>query len=588
MRYSLSSINAQSNLKFHTTLAPHTPLSLLQKCSNTKHLNQLLCLLITNPIPNLFTWNAIIRAYAHSSQPQQSVLLYNHILRHYFLSLDNYTFPFVFKACARLSLKPKGEEIHATTVKLGFESDVFVQNSMVSMYGSCKSIREAKMVFDSMKTRDVVSWNCIIACYLQRGESEHALKQFEEMLRNSINPNGFTIASALAACARTGDLDSGKRLHNIIHELGLGVDVFVGSALIDLYSKCGSIVEARNVFDEMPERNVVSWTSMIAGYSQLGYFKEAIELFREMQVKNVNPDEATVVCVLMACAHLGALDMGRWVHAFCEKNHIEMNLTVNNSLIDMYSKCGSINRASALFREMVKKDVFSWTVMISGLAMNGDCYDALELFKQMDASSVRPNEVTFLGVLSACSHGGLVREGHHYFNLMIENYGLKPRIEHYGCMVDLLGRANLLLQAADFIELMPIKPDAVIWRALLYACRQDGDIKLAERAAKEILKLEPGNCGVHVMLSNIYASFSKWEDVHRVRKFIRDGGVRKQPGCTFIEVNGVIHEFLVADDSHPQFEMLCSMLIGMDSQLRLSGYVPSTSKMNVMADLCAR
>ncbi|XP_010249343.1 PREDICTED: pentatricopeptide repeat-containing protein At1g08070, chloroplastic-like isoform X2 [Nelumbo nucifera] len=444
-----------------------------------------------------------------------------------------------------------------------------------------KGKRFTRRVFDLVPVcvRDVVSWNSIISGYLQKGLCEEALKVFGKMLDGrSERPNELTVASVLTACGRIGDLDLGKKIHGFLMASGIVFDVFLGSSLIDMYVKCGQTEDARKVFDRLPHRNVVSWTSMIAGYTHCGLFREAINLFREMQVAGVMIYEATLACVISACGHLGALDQGSWVHAYGERNGIKMNLPVKNALIDMYSKCGNIDKALEIFHELIQPDVFSWTVMISGLAVNGKSEKAVDFFSQMEMSSeVRPNEVTFLGLLSACSHGGMVEKGFYYFGSMTRTYNLTPRIEHYGCMVDLLGRASLLAEAKKFLMEMPIEPDAVIWRALLFACRNNRNIEMAEFAAKQILQLEPRKCGTHILLSNIYASVSRWSDAERIRKIMNVHGIQKQPACSFIEINGVVHEFSIADTSHPETNIIYKMVIGMDQLLRSEGYMPDLS-----------
>ncbi|KAK9267693.1 hypothetical protein L1049_010125 [Liquidambar formosana] len=491
---------------------------------------------------------------------------------------DNYTFPFVLKACGRLSLPGKGQELHCLTLKLGLHFDVFVQNALISMYSLCDMVGIARRVFEMVpfSVRDVVSWNSMISGYLQCDRFWDTLKVFGDLLGDTcVRPNEVTLVSALTACGRIGFLGLGRKLHGLLVGNGFVMDVFLGSSLIDMYAKCGQIEDARKVFDRIPDRNVVCWTSMIAGYIQLDLFKEAIDLFREMQVGRFTADAATVACVISSCGHSGALDQGRWVHSYCERNGIEMNLTVRNALIDMYSKCGDIEKALEIFHDLTQRDVFSWTAMISGLAMNGEPDKALQLFSQMETSSdVRPNEVTLLGVLSACSHGGFVDKGFHYFKEMTQIYNLTPRIEHYGCMVDLLGRANLLVEAEEFIRALPIQPDAVIWRSLLFACRNHGNTELAEFAANQIEALEPERCGARVLLSNVYASASRWSDVKRVRKGMALRRIQKQPGCSYVEMNGIVHEFFVKDCSHWQMDVIYETIIGINKVLRSEGFDP--------------
>ncbi|CAL5378453.1 unnamed protein product [Camellia sinensis] len=459
----------------------------------------------------------MFQAYSHSSSPLQSLTHYNLMRRSNRVIPDKYTFPFVLKACGRLGLIEKGLEIHCLSAKLGLEFDVFVQNALISMYFQCGFVEFGRMVFDMVPglVRDVVTWNSVISGYVQSDCCANALKVFGELLDDcAVRPNEVTVVSALTACGRNGFLDLGTKVHGFSVVSGFDLDVFLGSSLVDMYAKCGQLEDARKVFDRIPNRNIVCWTSMIAGYVQSDLYKDAIDLFREMQVVGVRADSPTIACVISACGHSGALHQGRWVHGYCERNHIEMNLPVKNALIDMYSKCGDIEKAVEIFHGITKKDVFSWTAMISGLAMNGQSEKALHFFSQMEMSNdARPNEVTFLGVLSACSHSGFVDKGFYYFEAMTRCYGLTPWLEHYGCMVDLLGRANLLVEAVKFIKSLPIRSDVVIWRSLLFACRSHGNVELAEFAANKIEELEPRKCGARVLLSNVYASASRWSDV---------------------------------------------------------------------------
>ncbi|KAF6143583.1 hypothetical protein GIB67_012382 [Kingdonia uniflora] len=519
----------------------------------------------------------MVRAYARSSSPKESIFIYN-AMRRNGVSPDNYTLPVVLKACSRMLCARKGKEIHGVSFKFGFEFDAFVQNSLISMYFVCGMVENARKVFNLIPdfVRDVVSWNSMISGYLQSGFCLEALEMFGCMcVEKSVSPNNVTVVGAVNACAKMGNIVLGKMIHGFVVASGFVVlDVYLGSSLIDMYAKCGFIEDSRNVFDGMFERNAVCWTAMIAGYTHLGLFKEAIELFREMQLVGVKAMDATVACVASACGNLGVLDQGRWVHAYCDRIEIGMNLNVKNALIDMYSKCGDINKALEIFNELVQKDVFSWSVMINGLAVNGNSDKALDLFSHMESlGGVRPNEVTFLGLLSACSHGGFVDKGFYYLNSMTKTYNLTPRIEHYSCMIDLLGRANLLIEAEKFLRAMPMEPDAAIWRSLLFSSTNNRNVELAEYAAKQILDLEPRKCGGHVLLSNTYAAASRWNDVKRVRRNMGVCEIRKQPGCSFVEIDGDVHEFFVSDTSHPQTHMIYETVFGIYRFLQSERYV---------------
>ncbi|KAL9689093.1 hypothetical protein QQ045_033524 [Rhodiola kirilowii] len=542
-------------------------------------------LLLHIPNPSIFAWNLLFRAHSRSSWPMYSVTFYNVMRKSYDLLPDNFTLPFVLKACGRLVFGFKGQEIHCLSIRLGLEVDVFVQNALISMYSSCSMVDKACKVFEMVPLvlRDVVTWNSFISGLMQCSRCRDAMKVFREMV--SLRPNEVTFASVLTACGRMGLLDTGKMIHGLIVVGEYSADVYLDSSLIDMYGKCREMDNARKVFDRMPERNVVSWTSIISGYAQSDLYKDAIQMFREMQNEGFKADPSTISSVASACGNSGALDLGRWVHSFCERIGIEMNPIVKNAFIDMYLKCGEVEKALDIFEKMEFRDVFSWTAMISGLAMNGNSEAALALFSQMKRDKdVSPNEVTFIGVLTACSHGGFVDKGYFYLKEMTQCYDLHPRIEHYGCVVDLLGRANLLDEALKFIDNLPVQPDAVMWRSLLFACRSHGNIELAEYAAAQIRKLDPTTCGSPVLLSNVYASALRWGEVKKVRENMAQLGIHKQPGCSSIEINGVLHEFLVKDHLHPEINAIYQAINGINQILSYERH-PKCAIVNVQAAL---
>lgn len=339
------------------------------------------------------------------------------------------------------------------------------------------------------------------------------------------------------------------------------------------------------MFVKCPDRkSVVLWNAAISGFIKNGCSKNALELFDQMlQIKGgeleVKPDAITVVSVLAACADLGALDVGEWIHDYAIKNGIGLDVFVGTALVDMYAKCGSIELARKVFNDMTERNVLSWTVMIRGLAMCGHGNDALMLFSKMVEEGVRPDSVTFVGVLSACSHSGLVDEGQRIFTSMTRDFGVLPKAEHYSCMVDLFSRAGLLNEALEFIQTMPIKPQAALWGSLLSACRQNPkDVELAEFVASQLMEIEPDNDATYVLLSNIYAYNNMWDDVAKLRRWMKDRGIRKTPGCSFIEVNGVVYEFIVGDKSHPRTEEVYGMMEEMELRLEELGYVMDTSE----------
>lgn len=364
-------------------------------------------------------------------------------------------------------------------------------------------------------------------------------------------------------------------------------DVASWNSIIHAYVKVGLIDLARGLFDKMPERNVRSWSSLINGFVRCGKYKEALALFREMQmlaVNDVRPNEFTMSAVLSACGRLGALEHGKWAHAYIDKCGIKIDVVLGTSLIDMYGKCGSIEKARDVFSNLgPDKDVMAWSAMISGLAMHGHGDECLKLFSEMIKRQVRPNAVTFLGVLCACVHGGLVNDGKEYFRRMSKEFGIIPSIQHFGAMVDLYGRAGLIDEAWNVVKSMPMEPDVLVWGSLLSGSRMCGNIETCEVALRKLIELDPTNSGAYVLLSNVYAKTGRWTEVRRVRDVMEGRGIKKVPGCSLVEMGGVLHEFFVGDDSLPESREIYMMLDEIMKRLKLEGYVGNTKE--VLLDL---
>ncbi|KDP37060.1 hypothetical protein JCGZ_06116 [Jatropha curcas] len=352
------------------------------------------------------------------------------------------------------------------------------------------------------------------------------------------------------------------------------------TSMVSGYAKAASFKAARLVFTKMMERNVISWNALIAGYTQNGENEEALGLFRMLKREAICPTHYTFGNLLNACSNLADLQLGRQAHTHVLKHGFQFqagedpDVFVGNALIDMYMKCGSVEEGCRVFENMVERDYVSWNAMIVGYAQNGYGMEALELFRKMLGSGEKPDHVTMIGALCACSHAGLVKEGRHYFSLMTEEYDLVPSKDHYTCMVDLLGRAGCLDEAKNFIETMPMPPDAVVWGSLLGACKVHHNITLGEYVAEKLLEIDPTNSGPYVLLSNMYAELGRWKDVVRVRKLMRHRGVAKQPGCSWIEVLGHVHVFMVKDKRHPQKKEIYLLLKILTQQMKRAGYVP--------------
>eukprot|EP01018_Ginkgo_biloba_P030656 Gb_29990 [translate_table: standard] len=524
---------------------------------------------------DLVSWNAMIAGYAQNGYFTEALMLF-HQMQLEGVKPDWATIVTLLPMCANSAALRQGKMIHDYIIRSGFQSDVYVGNALIDMYAKCGSMDIAHELFDKMSRRDVVSWNALIGGYAQSGFADKALKLFHEMQLAGVKPDRATIVNVLPACADLAALQQGKDIHEYVINNSLESDVSVTTALVAMYAKCGSIDVSCRLFDKLSKRDVISWNSMIAGYAQNGLANEALTLFHQMQLADVKPNRVTIVSVLPACADLAALQQGKGIHAYVIKNGLESDVSVETTLVAMYAKCGSIEMARQLFDIMSRRDVVSWNVMIAGYGMHGHGKDALALFSQMQQIGEKPDRVTFVCVLSACSHSGLLDEGWQYFNCMSQDYYITPGVEHYACIVDLLGRAGYLDEAHELIEKMPLEPDAGVWGALLGACRLHCNIKLGEYVSKRLLELEPKNAGNYVSLSNIYAASRRWNDAAKVRTVLKGKGIKKIPGCSWIEIKNRVHTFVVGDRSHSQTEEIYGMLESLAQHMEAAGYVPNT------------
>ncbi|CAN6580183.1 unnamed protein product [Malus baccata var. baccata] len=529
---------------------------------------------IEAPVAHL--WNSIIRGFSASSEPQRSLLFYAK-MRTTGVAPDKHTFPLLLKSFSKLK-NENPFQFYAQIVKFGLSSDQFVKNSLISVFSGCGCLESACQVFDESTQKDVISWTALIDGYVKNDQAVEAMKCFMEMRLMGVRVDEVTIVSVLCAAGMAGDIWFGRWLHGFYVETGrVQWDVYVGSALLDMYMKCGYHDDARKVFKELPSKNVVSWSALIAGYVQCKRYKDALLVLKYMLSEHVKPNQFTLTSVLTSCADLGALDQGRSVHGYIYRHKIQVNSLLGTALVDMYAKCGCLGEGLSIFRKLPTKDVFAWTAVISGLAMGGNALDALNFFSRMLQSAVLPNEVTFIAVLSACSHGGLVDEGRRLFGLMKEVFHLEPNVDHYGCMVDLLGRAGYLEEARKVIEDMPMVPSAGVWGALLGACMIHKNFELGELVGNHLIKLQSDHSGRYVLLANLYSTWNKWEAASGIRKLMKGKRVEKITGCSWIEVNGAVFEFTAFDESHSESDDIYVMLDNMFFQLKRAGYVPDTN-----------
>ncbi|KAJ0980591.1 hypothetical protein J5N97_008846 [Dioscorea zingiberensis] len=461
-----------------------------------------------------FFYNSMIKAYSLNGDPKTALLLFCEMLLLGAVEPDLYTYTFVCNACSKSMLVFEGKQVHARLVKSPTGVSPESWNSLMDFYLKIgEDVRRVRRIFDGMKDPCVVAWNCLLDGYVKLGGIEDARKLFDEM------PERDTVS---------------------------WTTMLVG------YVNEGMLDEACRLFDEMPEKNMVSWSVMIKGFSRLGRYKEALDLFKEMQVLDIEIDKMTLTTLLSACAGLGALDQGCWIHAFIDKHGVEVDAHLCTALVDMYAKCGRIDLACKVFQGFENKKVFLWNAMLGGFAMHSLGLEAVRLFVKMLDCGIKPNEITFICVLSACSHSGLVEDGLCIFHSMAKDYKIEPHVQHYGCMVDLLGRAGLFEEAKRVIEAMPMKANGNVWRALLGACRIHGRVELGEQVGRMLLEMEPMDDGNYVLLSNFYASENRWEDVARLRRVMKEKRVRKTPGWSSIELDGIVHMFAAGDFSHPQ------------------------------------
>jgi pentatricopeptide repeat protein len=586
------------------------------------------------PQPNVVTWNFMIRGYSNRNAPLDSLLMYKQML---FRGIypDSYTLSVVARACAQIMRLQIGESIHAMVVKLGFNSDMFVMSGFVNLYGNCAMIGAAREVFDEMPERDVVtwtlilssygqlnkwdavvrlfnemigedlepnkvtfinllsacgqcqnseqaewihcqirkyefqsdidvsnslisvyarcqlmpkalevfkrtplkntiSWNALIAGYVQNNLHREALNTFREMLSSHSNgiPDEITISTALSACAQLCDIHQGKLLHSYLMDNSMTCDTFISNSLINMYAKCGDIHMAEQIFYGISKKDVVSWTTMISGYVNGARYTEALGLFDEMRRSDMVPNAVTLVSLLSACSQIGYAEKGQEIHDYIKESNVAMDACLQSALVDMYSKCGCIDTALKLFNETDDQCTLAFNAMIGGLANHGRAEEAIQLFNKMEKlDRFKPDSVTFKSVLSACAHSGMVSEAFRIFHSMSEKYDVCVDLDHYGCMVDLLGRAGLIEEALDFVNKMPVEPNHVIWGSLLSACRVHRRPDLGEQIAKNITMPDDG---AHVIISNLYAESGRWEDVGREREVMGRNRIEKSPGYSSI------------------------------------------------------
>uniref|UniRef100_A0A0E0JKT1 Pentacotripeptide-repeat region of PRORP domain-containing protein n=1 Tax=Oryza punctata TaxID=4537 RepID=A0A0E0JKT1_ORYPU len=436
--------------------------------------------------------------------------------------------------------------VHAHIVKGGFSRTKGVCDAIISMYVKTGAVQDAILAFDLMSGPDTTSWNTLLSGFYSGNNCEHGLRIFNKMICEGVLANKYTYVGILRCCTSLMDLRFGCQVHACVLKSGFQGDYDVSRTLLDMYVQAGCFTNARLVFDLLKERDVFSWTVFMSTYAKTDEGEKAIECFRSMLRENTRPNDATLATSLSVCSDLACLGSGLQLHSYTIKSGWNSSI-VSSALVDMYVKCGNLADAEKLFDESDTHDLVEWNTVICGYAHHGHGYKAVEAFQEMNDEGKVPDEITFVGVLSACSHAGLLDEGRRYFKLLSSVYGITPTLEHYACMVDILAKAGRLAEAESLINEMPLTPDASLWKTILGACRMHGNIEIAERAVEKLFELQPDDISSCILLSNIYADLKRWNDVAKLRSTLVDRGVKKEPGCSWIEINGKMHVFLSQD-----------------------------------------
>ncbi|EFJ34560.1 hypothetical protein SELMODRAFT_81196 [Selaginella moellendorffii] len=523
----------------------------------------------------LVTWNALIAGYSRNGDHRGALKIYQDMVSKSpeGMKPDAITFSSALYACSVVGDISQGREIEARTVASGYASDSIVQNALINMYSKCGSLESARKVFDRLKNRDVIAWNTMISGYAKQGAATQALELFQRMGPNDPKPNVVTFIGLLTACTNLEDLEQGRAIHRKVKEHGYESDLVIGNVLLNMYTKCSSsLEEARQVFERLRTRDVITWNILIVAYVQYGQAKDALDIFKQMQLENVAPNEITLSNVLSACAVLGAKRQGKAVHALIASGRCKADVVLENSLMNMYNRCGSLDDTVGVFAAIRDKSLVSWSTLIAAYAQHGHSRTGLEHFWELLQEGLAADDVTMVSTLSACSHGGMLKEGVQSFLSMVGDHGLAPDYRHFLCMVDLLSRAGRLEAAENLIHDMPFLPDAVAWTSLLSGCKLHNDTKRAARVADKLFELESEDEHSTVtLLSNVYAEAGRWDDVRKTRN---RRAARKNPGCSYIEINDTVHEFVAGDKSHPEEELIAAEIKRLSKQMKDAGYVP--------------
>ncbi|KAI3520739.1 hypothetical protein L1887_10189 [Cichorium endivia] len=530
---------------------------------------------------DFFVGSALIDMYTKSGLIDEVLKVFNEYpepdTAH--VSPDSVTLVSVLSAYAQLPDLMTASCVHGFVIKKSFENVMFVCNALLNLYSKCGYVIAASTLFRKMEDKDAISWASMVSCYAHNKAADDAINLFNIMMCKRVEPNSVSVISALQACETTCNLKEGKKIHEVAVRKGFELDVFVSTALIDMYMNCYSPHEAMELFEKMPKKDPVSWIALLNGCVKNGMAYKSMELFVNMLCFKIQPDVILMVKILTSCSEFGVLQQAMCLHGYVIKCGFEDNHFIKASLIKSYSKCGSLHNAIEVFKVIEDKDVVIWSTMISGYGIHGKGKEAIELFNLLvDISRIKPNNVTFLSILSACSHAGLVKEGIELFNIMLNDYQLTPERNHYAIMVDLFGHIGELDKAFGVISNMHVPAGLQIWGALLGACRIHHNTKLGEIAASKLFGCDFSHVGHLILLSNMHAVNNDWDNVRNVRSMIKRHSLTKVIGQSAIEVKSEVHSFTVNDRFHPKSETICGLLRSLEVMMRDEGYIHDSFK----------
>ncbi|XP_062009897.1 pentatricopeptide repeat-containing protein At5g39680 [Rosa rugosa] len=552
---------------FHT----NSLINLYSKCDQISSAHHLFD---SMPHRNVVSWSTLMAGYLHKGCAFEVLGLFKTMVSEENLSPNEYVFATVVSSCSDSGRVEEGKQCHGYVLKAGLQCHQYVKNALVQMYSSCSEMEGAMRVLNTVPGYDIFSCNSVLNGLLEHGHVREAMEILGMMVGECMAWDSVTYVTIFGLCAQLKDLRLGLQVHSRMMKADIECDVFLSSAIIDMYGKCGKVWNAVKIFDGLQTRNIVSWTAVMAAYFQNGYFEEALGVLSKMELEDVRPNEYSFAVLLNSCAGLSALRHGDLLHARVEKSGFKYHVIVGNALINMYSKCGNIQAANEVFMDMTHRDSVTWNAMISGFSHHGLGKEALDVFHDMLAAGACPNHITFVGVLLACAHMGLVQEGFYYLNQLMKQFGIEPEVEHHTCVVGLLSRSGQLDEAERYMRTTAVKWDIVAWRTLLNACHVHRSYGLGKRVAEVLLQMDPNDMGTYILLSNMYAKARRWDGVVNIRKLTRDRNIKKEPGVSWIEIRNTTHIFSSDDNTHPESSQIHEKVRELLIKIKPLGYVP--------------